>query len=155
MSSFGQRFLEEFRHRAPQARTIMIDNSLPAAALESSAGDLSACSAIVFATYTTNPELAGDLPLFLDKLTEGPAPVVLVSFGNPYLLAKHPKAAAFLDAFSTTSTSEAATARALFGEIPITGRMPVSIAGFAELGDGIQQVGETAAPDKTAAKTLR
>ena len=138
MSSFGQRFVEEFRRRAPQARTMMIDNALPAAALESATGDLSACSAVLFAAYTTNPELAGDLPAFLDKLSESGPPVVFVSFGNPYLLAKHSKVAAFLDAFSTAPTSESAMAKALFGEIPITGRMPISIAGFAQYGDGIQ-----------------
>jgi hypothetical protein len=28
--------------------------------------------------------------------------------------------------------------KALFGEIPVTGHTPVSIPGFAKLGDGIQ-----------------
>jgi beta-N-acetylhexosaminidase len=138
MSSFGQRFLEEYRRRAPQARTILLDNSLPAAALDSSVGDLSTCSAIVFASYTTNPNLAGDLPTLLDRLTAGPVPVVFVTFGNPYLLAKYPKVAAYMAAFSTTPTSETAAAKALFGEIPITGRMPVSIPGLAQYGDGLQ-----------------
>ena len=34
--------------------------------------------------------------------------------------------------------SEQAVVRALLGEAPITGRMPVSIPGLAKVGDGIQ-----------------
>jgi len=34
--------------------------------------------------------------------------------------------------------SEEAVARALFGEIPITGHLPVTVPGIAKLGDGIQ-----------------
>jgi hypothetical protein len=34
--------------------------------------------------------------------------------------------------------SEIAAVKALFGEIPISGRTPVSIPGFAQIGDGIQ-----------------
>ena len=40
--------------------------------------------------------------------------------------------------FSTVPTSEVAAVKALFGEIPITGHLPVRIPGFAKLGDGIQ-----------------
>ena len=49
-----------------------------------------------------------------------------------------PDVAAYMATFSTTTTSEAAVVRALFGEIPISGRMPVSIPGYAKIGDGIQ-----------------
>ena len=137
-SGFGQRFQEEVRKRAPKVKVMLVDNSLPAGALDSILGDLSSCSAIVFAAYTTNPTLAGDLPALVDRLSESAVPVVFVTFGNPYLLAKHPKVSAYMPAFSTAPTSEAAAAKALFGEIPITGRMPVSIPGLAQYGDGLQ-----------------
>ena len=138
ISTFGQRMLDEFRRRAPQARLMLVDNALPEAALEALIGDVAQCSAVVFATFTTNPMMAGDLPAFVQKLTEGPTPVAFVAFGNPYLLSSFPKVAAYLAMFSPTVPSEVSAVKALFGEISISGRLPVTIPGFAQYGEGIQ-----------------
>jgi beta-N-acetylhexosaminidase len=138
LSSSGQRLAEEFRKRAAQAHIAFVDNSLPSAALDAVVGDVSVCSALVFATFTTNPMLAGDLPAYLEKLSQGSTPVALVSFGNPYLLSGFPQVAGYLAAFSTATPSEISVAKALLGEIPITGHLPVTIPNFAEYGEGIQ-----------------
>jgi beta-N-acetylhexosaminidase len=138
ISTFGQRMMDEIRRRAPHARLMLVDNALPGAALDAMVGDAAQCSAIVFASFTTNPMLAGDLPAFVQRLTEGPTPVAFVAFGNPYLLASFPKVAAYLALFSPTVPSEVSAVKALFGEIPITGHLPVTIPGFANYGDGIQ-----------------
>ena len=66
------------------------------------------------------------------------APLVLVPFENPYLLSSVPNTSAFLTTFSSSLPSEIAAVKALFGEIAISGHTPVSIPGFAQLGDGIQ-----------------
>jgi len=138
LSTFGQRLAQEFRKRAPQARVAFVDNSLPLAALDAVIGDVSVCSALVFATFTTNPMLGGDLPAYLEKLSQGSTPVALVSFGNPYLLSGFPKVNGYLAAFSTATPSEISVVKALMGEIPITGHLPVTIPNFAQYGDGIQ-----------------
>jgi beta-N-acetylhexosaminidase len=87
--------------------------------------------------------LPGNLEPFIQKLAEGPVPVAFVSVGNPYLLASVPKVTAYMATFSITAPSEASAVKALFGEIPITGHLPVSIPGFAALGDGIQMPART------------
>jgi beta-N-acetylhexosaminidase len=98
----------------------------------------------VVATFVTasdrrnNVALAGDLGPFVDKLTAGTAPVVLISLGTPYLLASYPKVAAYMVTFSIAPPSEAAAVKALFGDIPIGGHLPVSIPGLAAYGEGIQ-----------------
>jgi beta-N-acetylhexosaminidase len=61
----------------------------------------------------------------------------MIALGNPYLLRTYPQVAAFLAAFSTARTSEQAAIRAAFGEIPVSGRLPVSIPGLAPAGFGI------------------
>jgi beta-N-acetylhexosaminidase len=61
----------------------------------------------------------------------------LISLGNPYLLRDYPDAGSYGATFSTSSTSEIAAAKAILGEIPITGKMPVSIPGLAKIGDGL------------------
>jgi len=139
----GQRFVQEFQRRSATARVMVADGSLPEPALEKAAGDIGACSVFVVAAFTDISDgggtLAGDLPPFIEKLTAGPAPVVFVSVGsNPYLLMQFPKVVAYMSTFSLTPLSEAAAVKALFGEIPITGHLPVSIPGFASLGEGLQ-----------------
>jgi len=143
LSSFGQRLAEEFHRRAPQSRIVFIDNSLPMAALDAVTGDVSACSAVVFATFTTSPALGGDLAAYLEKLAASSTPVALVSFGSPYLLSGFPKVAAYMAAFSTATPSEVSVAKALLGEIAITGHMPVTIPDFAQYGEGIQLPAKT------------
>ncbi len=140
----GNRFAQEFGRRARDARIVTLDATMPQAALEAIAGDTSRCSAIVVSAnvsvsaYRGDVALGGDLAPFLVELTEGPVPVVMVAVGNPYLLASFPKVAAYLATFSITSPSELSAVKALFGQMPVTGHMPVSIPGFAALGDGIQ-----------------
>jgi beta-N-acetylhexosaminidase len=151
ISAFGQRMAEEFRARAPQARIVFVDNTLPAAALdtalaaspENAAGDAPPCSAVVFATFTTNPALNGELTAFVQKLTAGATPVAFVSLGSPYLLQDFPQAAAAMAAFSTAAPSESSVVKALLGEIPITGKLPVTIPNLAAYGDGIELPAKT------------
>jgi beta-N-acetylhexosaminidase len=69
-------------------------------------------------------------PLFpraIERLVERGVPLVVVSFGSPYLLAAVPDAPAYLVAWGGTGDSQRAAARALLGELPITGRMPVEL----------------------------
>jgi beta-N-acetylhexosaminidase len=143
VSTTGLRMAQEVQARAPATRLIVVDSSLPLAALEAAVGDTSMCPAVIVETSATpaagrgDVALGGDLAPFVQHLAEG-APVVLASLGNPYLLASFPQAAAYMATFSSTVPSEVSAAKALFGEIAISGHTPVTIPGFAKLGDGIQ-----------------
>jgi len=138
LSAFGQKMAEEFHKRAPNARVVFVDNLLPPVALDAVLGDPNSCSAIVFATFTVNPMLPPDLSAFVDEVSYSSVPVIFVSLGNPYLVTPFTKVAAYMATFSTTQTSETAAVKALLGEIPITGKLPVSIPDFGQYGDGIQ-----------------
>jgi beta-N-acetylhexosaminidase len=74
----------------------------------------------------------------MNGLIAGKIPVMLVALGNPYLIRSFPQASAYLTTYSPIPTSETAVAKALFGEIAITGRLPVTIPDVAKYGDGIQ-----------------
>jgi beta-N-acetylhexosaminidase len=138
ISQLGQRTIQEFRRRAPNSKVISVDTTLPLAALEATAGDMAACSAIVAASFASVSADLRDVKPFLEKLSQGPVPLVLLPFENPYFLTGIPNSTAFLTTFSSSLPSEIAAVKALFGEIPITGHTPVSIPGFAQVGDGIQ-----------------
>jgi beta-N-acetylhexosaminidase len=81
--------------------------------------------------------LQGSLNAFLKTLAAAQAPVALISFGNPYLLKDFPEISSYAATFSTASTSESAAAKAILGEIAITGKLPVSIPPLARIGEGL------------------
>lgn len=73
-----------------------------------------------------------------DELLKRDLPLVVISFGNPYLLTAVPQVKTYLAAYSPFPFSQRAAARALFGEITITGKLPVSLPGLYPLGHGLQ-----------------
>jgi beta-N-acetylhexosaminidase len=81
--------------------------------------------------------LGGGFPMMLQKLIDTKKPVALVALGNPYLLRSFPDVAAYMTTYSTVPPSEISAVKALFGETAIGGKLPVTIPGFAQYGDGI------------------
>ena len=57
-------------------------------------------------------------------------PVVTLSFGSPYLIEGFPQAETWLSAFGISDVAQISMARALFGEIPVHGHLPVTIPGL-------------------------
>jgi beta-N-acetylhexosaminidase len=142
-SQRGLVFLDQVRERAPRSVAFALDPQMSGAELERIVLKLGDCPAVVVAGFVSVAAYRGDVALdtaysaMLAKLTAAKPPVILVSLGNPYLLRNFPGVAAYLATFSTAATSEIAAVKAVFGEIPIQGRLPVSIPGFAKIGDGI------------------
>jgi len=66
-------------------------------------------------------------------------PVVVVSFGSPYLLRNFPDLPTYLCAWGGQDITQTAAVQALFGEAAIGGRLPVTIPGLAKRGDGIDK----------------
>ena len=64
-------------------------------------------------------------------------PVVAVSFGSPYVLRDLPQLRTYLCAYDTTPVMQRAAVAALFGEAAITGKLPVTIPGFHQRGEGL------------------
>ena len=64
---------------------------------------------------------------------------VLISLGDPYLIRQLSFFPTYLCTYSHVSTSQRAAVKALFGEIPVTGRLPVSIPGVAERDTGLRR----------------
>jgi beta-N-acetylhexosaminidase len=142
-STQGRDFMDELRARAPKMKATLLDPQLPAAEFTAQAGGTTACQSLVVAAYVTssayrgNVALAGNYPAFVEQLLATGKPLAFVAFGNPYLLRAFPSVAAYLATFSTALPSERAAARALLGEIGVTGHLPISIPGLAPLGFGL------------------
>jgi beta-glucosidase-like glycosyl hydrolase/CubicO group peptidase (beta-lactamase class C family) len=85
-----------------------------------------------------NVGLPEDQRAFVNQLVAAGKPVVVAAFGSPYLIGAFPNAKTWLAEFATSDVAQRAAARALVGEIPISGKIPVSVPGAAKRGDGMQ-----------------
>jgi beta-N-acetylhexosaminidase len=72
--------------------------------------------------------------LFSQILGIGGKKVMVVSLGSPYLILHYPIIQNYLCTFSTSSTSERAAVKALFGEIRNHARLPITLPGVADRG---------------------
>jgi beta-glucosidase-like glycosyl hydrolase len=64
---------------------------------------------------------------------------IAVSFGSPYTLRDFPHLRTYAAAYSVQPIMQVAAVEAIFGEAPITGRLPVTIPGLHPRGEGIQR----------------
>jgi beta-N-acetylhexosaminidase len=81
---------------------------------------------------------AKPLDEFLRSLGNSPVPVILVAFGDPYVMGKLPETSAGMTTFNGTFLAERSVARAVTGRISIRGTLPVTIPGRYKRGAGIQ-----------------
>jgi CubicO group peptidase (beta-lactamase class C family) len=74
-------------------------------------------------------------------ITEAQArrPTVVVSLGNPYLLSSFPDVGTYMLAWGSREVSQRAAVRALVGETPISGTLPISIPPLHVLGEGLRR----------------
>ena len=63
----------------------------------------------------------------------------VLAMGNPYVAADFPSVQNYLCTFSNATVSETSAVKALFGEIPIHGHLPVTIPNIAQRGAGIER----------------
>jgi beta-N-acetylhexosaminidase len=85
---------------------------------------------------------AGILRNILDKAGDR---TIVLALGSPYSILNFPSERSYMCMYSWVPTSESAAVKALFGEIPIHGKLPVTLPGIAKRGDGIDKEASTAA----------
>ena len=145
----GFAFTQEVRKRAPTATIASFDPSTQPEAIDAGLANLQSCPMYVIAAYSSVMSgrgavgLAGELPRAVQTLAGAGKPVVLAAMGNPYLLRNFSNVTAYLTTFSTVPPSEIAAVKALWGEIAISGHLPVTIPDLAKFGDGIMIAAKT------------
>src|SRR5215813_9810401 len=63
------------------------------------------------------------------QLYKSGKPVITAAFGSPYLIEGFPEAETWIATFGISDVAQISMARALFGEIPVRGHLPVTIPG--------------------------
>jgi len=75
---------------------------------------------------------------------------VVIAMGNPYVVTDSPTIQNYVCAFSNATVSETAAVKAIFGEIPISGHLPVTIPGIASRGEGLERPARPISPRPTS-----
>jgi len=76
---------------------------------------------------------------FLDSLIAQGKPVVLIAFGNPYVIMDlKSQPAAYVVAYSGGESTQRAASQALFGQAEFSGKLPITIPGYFRRGDGLE-----------------
>jgi len=143
----------EVRSRIPQARVIYVDRR--SAPLE--AGGIAAllphAQRIIAAVYSVSQpgpaeaaatsasglSAEGSAGILRQILNTAPEKTAVLAMGSPYAILNFPSIRTYLCTYSWLPTSERSAAKALFGDISIHGKLPVTLPGIARRGDGIDK----------------
>jgi len=152
-SDSGRAFAREFHTRVPDSRLIYVDPRIAAAMSDEVLKAVDAAQTVVAAVYVI--PMAGKIgnsvamadatgTLLQQVLDRAAAKTTVIAMGNPYLASDFPKIENYVCTFSNATVSEIAAVKALFGEIPIRGHLPVTIPNVAKRGAGLERPAQLA-----------
>jgi beta-N-acetylhexosaminidase len=142
----GQPFVNAMKGRFPQAAAFYADADTGQDRLDEASAAAAAADTVVLALFSKLSDGKGsveleprqiDLIRRLSALPDRPK-IVAVSFGSPYLLQHFPGIDAYVCMYKDTAETQSTAARALAGEIDITGKLPVPIPGLYPIGHGLE-----------------
>jgi beta-N-acetylhexosaminidase len=138
--------IPELRKRWPNVTAIELSDRSTAGEIELVRATSARYDAIVAAVFVRASSGSGRMDLAapvakllsdLAHMNGNPRPFVTVFFGNPYAAMSVPDLPAMLLTYDFYDLPEASAVRALAGEAPITGRLPIALPGMFEVGWGI------------------
>jgi beta-N-acetylhexosaminidase len=144
----GRAFGRELRARISDAHVIYVDPRIAAGMSEEVLKAVDEAQTVVAAVYVIptagkigNSVAMADATgtLLQQVLDHAAAKTAVVAMGNPYLASDFLKIENYMCTFSNATVSEIAAVKALFGEIPIRGHLPVTIPNVAQRGAGIER----------------
>jgi beta-N-acetylhexosaminidase len=152
-SDTGRMLAKQLRDRVPDVNILYVDPRVADAMSEQILKAVDEAQTVVAAVYVSpapgstknNVVVADSTGVLLGKLTEhAAAKMAVVAMGSPYLVSDFPGIQTYLCTFSNATISEISAVKALFGEIPIRGHLPVGIPNVAQRGAGIERQGQLA-----------
>ncbi len=141
-SDWGRQFEWQLRQRVPDVNVIYVDRDLApflATDIVQKAARAQNIVAAVFAVPSAGKVINDPTAVLNSVLDTAGDKTVVVAMGSPYVAAGLPQVQNYLCTFSNSVPSETSAVRALFGEIPVRGRLPVSIPRLAQRGSGIDR----------------
>jgi beta-glucosidase-like glycosyl hydrolase/CubicO group peptidase (beta-lactamase class C family) len=136
-------FQSELKRRFPAARVDAADtrftDDMAARFVQGAASaDIIICASLVkLVTGKGSIAIPANQRAVIEKITALRKPIIWIAFGNPYLFQLYPEVSAYMCTFGYSEGAYLAAAKALAGEIQISGKTPVSIPGHFKIGEGL------------------
>ncbi|HEX8071339.1 MAG TPA: glycoside hydrolase family 3 N-terminal domain-containing protein [Pyrinomonadaceae bacterium] len=141
----AQPFVNALARAGRRVETVVLDTRSSDAEVEQALERAREAELVIVSMYgrvRTGQSNSGALPepggRALEKLFARKTPLVGISFGNPYLLLSYPKLQTYMVAYGDMPSLQRAAARALLGQIDVTGRLPITLPSMYARGTGIQ-----------------
>jgi beta-N-acetylhexosaminidase len=135
-------FQRDLAAAVPGTRTALLTAESGAAELEALRAATDSAELIVVSPFIRVRAYRGSLALsepvaaWVRELAAR-KPLVMISFGNPYVLQQLPELSTYLVAWGGAESSQRAAVRALTGRAAITGKLPIPIPPLHAVGDGV------------------
>jgi len=149
----GRTLEQQVRRRIPNLRVIYIDTRSAAGLTAPVLDAVKKAGKVIVAVYEVPvagkmvAETPGDgntvgvqsapAQLLRQVLQVAAEKTVVAALGSPYIIAQFPEIQTYLCTYSNMKVSEVSAVKALFGEIAISGRLPVTIPNITERGAGL------------------
>ena len=140
-------FIPELKKRYPNVTSIELSDRTSPSEIELVRAMAPRYDAIIASVFVRASSASGrmDLAEPLHRLlggfinSSGRRPFVSVFFGNPYVASFIPNLPGVMLTYDFYDQAEAAAVRALVGEAPIGGRLPIELPGYAKVGSGLDR----------------
>ena len=152
-SDMGRLLDEQVRWRVPDARVMYVDVRTAAGMTTSVMSAVEKAQKIVVAIYEVPvaAKIVAGAPgdgnsiavqsssagLLRNVLQAAAGKTAVVAMGSPYVVSQFPEMQTYLCTFSNMHVSEMSAVKAMFGEIPMPGHLPVTIPNIALRGAGL------------------
>ncbi len=139
----GRAFAAGVKKRCPGTQIFYADSDTGQESLEEAFAKSSEAEVVVCALFSRLSDRKGSVGLDLKhielvtRLATGERPIVVLSFGSPYFLRHFPDVDAYLCLYQNTPQTQDIAVRAIFGEMDIKGKLPVSLPGLYPVWHGI------------------
>ena len=139
----GMTFIEEVKKRCTDAVEFFADAFTGEEFIQKAVEKAKDADVLIFALFSRLQDRKGSVglnPRHIQLIKDACAlsvPVVVTSFGSPYFLRHFPGADVYLCAYRAVDQAQMSAAWAIFGEINVSGRLPVSIPGLYPPGHGL------------------
>lgn len=138
----GNTFAATVRQYHPDVRYHVIDERSGSEEIErairaAGQSDLILLGTSVFVRTSNDIELTNRQKQVITRLTNLRKPLVLTTFGNPYIVRDVRNADVHMMAWGASTLQQEAAAHALFGASEIQGKLPITIPGLYRFGHGL------------------
>jgi len=139
----GKSFISEIEEKYPELISFYAERYTGEEYIQEGLKRAQEADLIVFALFSKRRDRKGTVDLYpkhiqlIQEVAKGSPPVIVVSFGSPYFIRHFPEVDAYLCAFQDSPQAQKTAVKALFGEIEIRGKLPITLPDIFPLGHGL------------------